>query len=233
VPTNRRTPRLEMVCVVVALALTGGAIGFANEEEETLAGDPTKVVQESGCPADYPIPVVINEKEGSPVDENGDGIICTDGMKQFVDNLLAHENDGKLMVTGHGNFFDLGKKIVQDISFSFHGIERGQNGSAKGVFEYHDQTGSGPDLTVHGDVLCLAVDANVATLVGRVTRSNDLGLPVDRLVVWRAEDNGEGNLAVPDRVSRLTVIGGTKVTCKERFKLDSPRDTVSGNIQVH
>src|SRR6185436_3709495 len=192
--------------------------------------------EESGCPADHPIAIVV--KLGHPADLNGDGIVCTDSKgDEFVDNSTSEPGNGggATHVSGHGNFLVGGKKLIQDISFSFHGIATGEKaGEAKGQFEYHDQTGVGPDLTVHGVVLCLSVDGNVATLIGIVTRSNDINLPEDQLVTWMAEDNGEGAGDVPDTVSRLSPLGSKlpKAICAVKKAKPVPVDILSGNIQV-
>ena len=234
-PTVRSKQPLVMVCVVVGLGVMSGAINYAGEEE-TLAGDPSKFEQEFGCPEDYPIIVPVMTKEDVATDANGDKIICGNGNKEFVDNNVAPDDDGRLMANGHGNFFDGGKVKMQDISFSFHGIERGDDGAAKGQFEYHDQTPDGRDLAVHGDVMCLAVSpkVNIATFIGRVTQSNDLGLLVGDVVGWQAQDNGEGDLTFnPDRVSRLFVLKVLKFTCKEQFKPTPLVRIENGNVQVH
>ena len=240
----RSKQRLVTVCVVVGLGLASGAINYANEDEKTLAGDPDEFVLVAGCPRDYPTAVTIPKETQSRIDANGDHIICSNGAGDFVDNTYVPvDDDVRLMANGHGNFFDNAKFVdplkvpgdkVQDISFSFHGIERGTGGSAKGEFEYHDQTGDGPDLTVHGDVTCLAVDPNslIATFVGRVTRSNDKLLLVGAVVGWQAQDNGEGELFTADRVSRLYTTSASN--CGQKFKTMQPmRGILSGNIQVH
>jgi hypothetical protein len=235
-----------MVCFVVGLGLAGGAINYANEEEKTLAGDPSEFELVAGCPPGY-TPVQVPKETPSKVDLNGDHIICTDGAGDFVDNTyVPNDDDVRLMANGHGNFIDNAKFVelskvleipkVQDISFSFTGIERGAEGSAKGQFEYHDQTGDGQDLAVHGDVLCLAVDplSLTATFIGQVTRSNDKKLLVGSTVGWQAQDNSEGDFTfTPDLVTRLYSVPGA--ACKQKFKVAVPtmRAIVSGNIQVH
>jgi hypothetical protein len=241
----RSKQRLVTVCFVVGLGLASGAINYANEDEKTLAGDPKEFALVDGCPPDYPIPVTLPKETASKVDVNGDHVICSDGAGGFVDNTYVPvDDDVRLMANGHGNFFDNAKFVdmskvvedkVQDISFSFHGIERGTGGSAKGEFEYHDQTGDGPDLTVHGNVLCLAVDplSLTATFIGQVTRSNDKRLFVGDTVGWQAQDNGEGENFTADRVTRLYQVPGA--ACKQKFKVAIPtmRGILSGNIQVH
>ena len=229
---------------VVSLGLCGVLVHAI--EEETLAGPALGFVEDiddganiGSCPENFPI--AVNVKPGHLADKNGDNIICTDEVgKRYVDNDFLGDLDGPAQVSGHGNFFDGGKKITQDISFSFHGKNTGKGSKdfsddAKGEFEYHDQTGVGPDLTVHGEVLCLSANGNTALLVGKVTRSNDLALPVDTLVVWMSEDNGEGINEGVDRVSRLAPIGVKlpKDSCRIKFPEPPPlRTIVSGNIQT-
>jgi hypothetical protein len=151
----------------------------------------------------------------------------------------ADSNGGPAFITsGHGNFFDGGKKVVQDISFSFHALGTAPdgkivNGVATGQFEYHDQTSGGPDMTVHGEVLCASISGNFVSLVGIVTRSNDKGLLVNTLVAWQAEDNGEGSPNPADRVTRLSPIGVIKAdACRGKVPILKLAPIVSGNIQV-
>ena len=83
-------------------------------------------------------------------------------------------------------------------------------------------------------MLCLSVDGRNARLIGVVTRSNDIVLPVDTLVVWQAQDNGEGD-TIPDAVSRPSPIGSKLPRDSCRIKFPEPpamRQIVSGNIQV-
>jgi hypothetical protein len=239
-----------------ALALTisfaaFGMLAFALEEEETLAGPALDFVEDlkgdadfGSCPANFPIEVHV--KTDHKADTNGDHVICTDEVgKRFVDNDFFGDELGSSLVTGHGNFFDGGKKFEQDISFSFHGKNTGEGSkgfseAAKGQFEYHDQTGLGPSLAVHGEVLCLSVVGNQAQFIGVVTNSNDLALPVDSKVVWIAVDNGEGINEPVDLVSRPSRLGKEtpkdlpKDSCQVKFP-EKPvlRLIVSGNIQVH
>jgi hypothetical protein len=205
-----------------------------NLNEETLAGPVKELSDPDGCPADYPI-VVTGIKPGTSADANGDGIICTDSKgEDFVDNDANDPQQGARHASGHGNFVVSGKFIQQDISFSFHGIGiDGSGGEAKGQFEFHDQSNAGPDLTVHGEVLCLTIDDNFATLIGRVTRSNDDGLPVDGIVIWVTVDNGEGTNAIPDALSRPSLVGKQPgKLCEFKKSIFSAVDIVSGNIQV-
>jgi hypothetical protein len=237
--------RLTLATVVSFVAF--GVLAFALEDEETLAGPELSFTEDidgdanlGTCPADFPIEVHI--KLDHRADKNGDHIICTDERaNRYVDNDFLGDGLGAALVTGHGNFFDGGKKILQDISFSFHGKNIGEGSkafadAAKGEFEYHDQTGVGPDLTAHGDVLCLTVDGRRSRFIGVITRSSDKFLPLDALVVWEAEDNSEGADGIPDQVSRLSVIGSGQPKESCRFKLtDVPplRPVASGNIQRH
>jgi len=238
---TRQMARL-MTALVFAFSIAGVFV-YAQELDKTLAGVPKDLDPPDGCPADYPIVALV--KPGHPVDANLDGVICTDaGFTEYVDNDVNSSSEGSRHVSGHGNFFSStvpGKDPikdplvkVQDISFSFHGI--GINGSgdeAKGQFEYHNQTPEGADLTVHGEVLCLSIQKNIATLVGIVTRSNDLQLPVDKLVTWRAIDNGEGANAGADTVTRLSPVGKKlSSTCAHKQLSYDDEEIVGGNIQV-
>jgi hypothetical protein len=246
--------RRFLAAFVVSLGLCS-VLAYAIEEE-TLAGPALmfeKEIEKPGefgvCPPNFPIQVFVKEHEA---DKNGDHVVCTDEHgKRFVDNDYAEDVlEGPRSATGHGNFFDSGKAKMQDISFSFVALNTGKGSKdfsddAKGQFEYHDQTGDGPDLTVHGEVLCLSAEGNSARMIGRITNSNDIALPVDSLVMWRTEDNGEGGagtgeLLGVDRVSRLSPLGIDmideelpKFSCRIKFpELPPIRAIVSGNIQV-
>jgi hypothetical protein len=234
----------------LALAFGLGVAGYAVEEEETLAGkmvdfseEPKPISEVASCPPTFPIEVFVKLHDA---DENGDHIVCTDEKgRRFVDNdYVPVELVGK-QASGHGNFFDLGVKGGnRDISFSFIAINTGQGSksfadAAKGEFEYHDQTFEGPDLRVHGDVLCLSASGNTALLIGRVTQSTDFSFPLESLVAWTVEDNGEGINEPVDRVSRPSPIGSpikSKLpadSCRVKFpELPATRLIVSGNIQV-
>lgn len=241
-PLARRFAR----AFVVSLALVG-VVAYAQgfEDEETLAGAATALEEiekpdtDTGvCPPKFPVEVHV--KGGHPADKNGDLVICTDEKgDRFVDNDYVAPVKGERQVNGHGNFFDGGKKLMQDISFSFHAINTGDGSkgfsdAAKGEFEFHDQTPAGPDLTVHGDVLCLSAGSGTAFVIGRVTRSNDASLPVDALIAWVAEDNGEGINEPVDRVSRPVTIGGKLPSeCRAKVPELPLRLIVGGNIQVH
>jgi hypothetical protein len=234
--------------LVVSVGLAG-VVAYARglEEEETLAGPAVTGAEDPDpgdgtvgtCPPNFPIQMGVKLEDKA--DKNGDHIVCTDEEgKRVVDNDFFGDQKGPSKVTGHGNFFDGGKKLVQDISFSFNGINTGDGSkgfadTAKGEFEYHDQTGQGPDLTVHGDVLCVSTSGNTARVIGRVTRSNDALLPEGTAVLWLAEDNGEGINEPVDRVTRLHPIGNIlpKDPCRAKFPEPPPtRLIASGNIQV-
>ncbi|HEX5069624.1 MAG TPA: hypothetical protein VFV78_05345 [Vicinamibacterales bacterium] len=220
--------------LTLAFGTAGVFISAQGLEKETIAGPTKELVDPNGCPAEYPV-VIDNVKPGSGVDANGDGRICTDSEStDFVDNDATNPAQSTRHASGHGNFIVGGKLLQQDISFSFHGI--GINGSgreAKGRFEFHDQTNAGPDLTVHGEVLCLTVDGNVATLLGRVTRSNDFELPVDGIVIWMTQDNGEGTNADPDKLSRPSLTSSLPKDLCQFAKLKfTAVEISSGNIQV-
>jgi hypothetical protein len=235
------------LALVVAFA-TFGVVAYTQglEELETLAGPAVILEEDSGCPDGF---LAVDWERGTPPDKNGDGIVCANKI-EIVDNEDFKDPGTARHVTGHGNVLVGGKKIIQDISFSFHGIpiEGEKSRSAKGQFEYHDQTGVGPDLTVHGDVICVSVNGNLASFLGIVTRSNDLNIAVDDIVAWQAEDNGEGSADAPDRLSRLSSAGqkgpreGCGFTPKPKEEEEGAEkvpagsdlvDIIGGNIQVH
>jgi hypothetical protein len=205
-PRLPRRHRFAVVCLVASLGVIGGVIGYADDEEETIAGDPLTMEVILGCPDGY------SESKWKvllPPDKNGNGIVCiSKSNKEDVIDDVIEDHSGKIAAGGHGNVIDKGKKIEQqDISFSFHGLqkgpaEKGGGAEAVGEFEFHDQTPGGQDLRVHGNVLCLSVFGNEATFVGQVTQSTDKALPLGARVVWLAQDNGEGVGDSPDRLSR-------------------------------
>jgi hypothetical protein len=233
--THRAAHQGRRLVLGLAFAFVGfGVLAYAQDldDPETLAGAAIEEESEYGCPVDYPKPIFVNP--GDKGDENGDGVVCA-GERGVVDNKLIVGDGEARHVSGHGNFFDGGKGRLQDISFSFHGKPTDDTGAAKGQFEFHDQTGVGPDLTVHGEVLCLLARGASATLIGVVTRSNDANLPVDAVVAWMTGDNGEGVNDRPDTLSRPSRLG-IKVSpklCGAKLPALTLVDIVSGNIQVH
>ena len=213
--------------LVVAFGTAGVFVAAQDLQKPTIAGPSKDLDPPNGCPPAYPNSVLV--KPGNITDANGDGIVCTDSKEiVYVDNDYNNSpSDGPRHVSGHGNI----ESGLQDISFSFHGIGiEGTDYAAKGQFEFHDQTF---DLRVHGDVVCLRVDDNMATLIGVVTRSNDDGLGVNSLVQWTTEDNGEGNNAAADLLSRPSRIRVRNVAdCDFQPTKLTGFEILSGNIQV-
>ena len=122
---------------------------------------------------------------------------------------------------GHGNL-----TLNNDLTtFSFHANTM-KDGIVKGSITLNNR---GQDVFIHADIDCLLVVGNTATMSGTITKSNRPNLE-GMTVVFRVEDNGEGNTGLPDTFSRLFITSGT-FTCDSnlnfaRFPIES------GNIQV-
>ena len=112
-------------------------------------------------------------------------------------------------------------------TYTFHASINGA-GDVKGKFELHF---SSSPVDVHGDVTCLVIDGNQAWLGGVITRSNTEGaFGVGGEIVWRAEDNGEGKNADPDRVTSF--FGGFNADfCLTKFG-SAITDWSNGNVQI-
>ncbi|MEX1256144.1 MAG: hypothetical protein WEG36_00850 [Gemmatimonadota bacterium] len=249
-PTSRSSVLAFALGALSVNACTADAVGpipslsVADQSAEapaTIAGDPGAIELVSICPADFPDATAW--KVGVSPDANGNGIVCVDFAGKdatAVDDILVDDRGGKGLAGGHGNFVDRGKNGLPDISFLFHGRQTGARGEAKGKFEYHhvgvvraDNPNAGPDLTVHGEVLCLFIVGNTARFIGVVTRSNDKPLPVGQFVAWVATDNGEGGNDPADRVSTLFPTKLGKNTCDVAVKQAPTHPIVGGNLQVH
>lgn len=95
---------------------------------------------------------------------------------------------------GSGHF-----DIAGDLrTFSFTAVTD-LNGVVKGQAQLNNRD---LDARLHLEVDCLRVVANRAYVGGVISNSNDPVYPVGLRVFFRAEDNGEGASAAPDRVSR-------------------------------
>jgi hypothetical protein len=193
-------------------------------EEETLKGDATE--QGGWCPEGY---FIIEHPVGEKYDVNRNGFICYDGFSHAVDDVLVLEGADTEFAGGHGNFDDIGKKgETQHVSFSFHGRQN-KTMVVKGEFEMHDFIN---DLRIHGEVNCLVVEKNTATLSGIITQSTDKKLAVGSSVMWRTVDNGEGINEPVDFISRPVIVKTSKEGCKGKLPALKEIKILSGNIQV-
>ena len=110
-------------------------------------------------------------------------------------------------------------------TYAFHASANGA-GEVKGNFNAHF---SNVDANVRGDVTCLAVVGNRATMAGVVTATSDATLvPVGRIYAWQVVDNGEGSNASPDQVSAFYPVGSN--FCN--YDLFTDKDWSNGNVQV-
>ena len=166
-------------------------------------------------------------KPGHATDLNQNDYVCySDELNVHVDDKLPVEGPETEFAGGHGNYTDAGKKVTQDISFSFHGRQN-KSMVVKGEFEFHDQLNN---LRIHGNVTCLIVSKNIATLGGVIEQSTDPKLRVGTFVRWQTADNGEGINEPVDFMSRPEAAGKKEVGCG-KFAIKHQL-IQSGNIQV-
>jgi hypothetical protein len=86
------------------------------------------------------------------------------------------------------------------------------------------------DTTIHAEVNCLAVVGNEAWIGGTITRSSNpavVGLGLD--ILFRVQDNGEGDTPHPDMTSPL--VWGAVPSCNTTPPLGLIAWT-NGNVQV-
>ena len=86
------------------------------------------------------------------------------------------------------------------------------------------------DATVHAEVNCLEVVGNDAWIGGTITRSSNpavVGLGLD--ILFRVQDNGEGNASPPDLTSQL--VWGAVPSCNTTPPLGL-NEWTNGNVQV-
>jgi hypothetical protein len=111
-------------------------------------------------------------------------------------------------------------------SFSFSAV-RYADGSARGEAQVYPRS---LDAFAHIAIDCLAVTGNVAHMSGVVTHTSDptVFIPGEQ-VHFAVEDRGEGNSALPDRVTGIPA--NEPLTCNDA--LPSPfNPIVRGNVQV-
>jgi hypothetical protein len=100
------------------------------------------------------------------------------------------------------------------------------SGAVKGQAEFHHRDAG---ITDHVDINCLTVVGNDAWLGGTITSSDNPAV-VGLEIVWRVQDNGEGNAAAPDQTSTV-VFGVSPGTCNTTPPLGLIPWT-NGNVQV-
>lgn len=111
---------------------------------------------------------------------------------------------------------------------SFNAITQ-RDGTVKGHFTLFNR-GSG--LVVHGDVDCLRVDGNIATISGTIWSTN-ASIFDGRTGIFRVTDNGEGANDAPDKSSRLVVdTASIGWDCNTNLNFGQLADVSYGNVQV-
>lgn len=86
-------------------------------------------------------------------------------------------------------------------TFAFHAREK--NGIVSGNIQVVDRNWG---IVYHGEINCMVIDENVATLSGEITRDSEgiiENYPDWKYFWFRVIDNGEGNNAVPDEFSDI------------------------------
>jgi hypothetical protein len=123
---------------------------------------------------------------------------------------------------GHANLVINGEKQT----FSFDAKEM-PDGSDQGTFQVKSR---GQDITAHGDIDCLRVDGNTATMSGVITKSKEPVFGGATFILVTVVDNGEGADAPPDLWSDVTVFF-TPESC-DIASLVPDEIVEEGNIQV-
>lgn len=129
-------------------------------------------------------------------------------------------------------------------TFSFHARE--VNGEVKGSIQVKMRNLFGTDLDyiVHGEITCMLIEGNMATLAGKIIRDNNVYWElVQELWPWyecpecnyfwfRVIDNGEGANSPPDQFSDI-FIPVPNYPCDMPLPPDYPYlEIVNGNFQV-
>lgn len=128
--------------------------------------------------------------------------------------------DGNPSASGHGTVVD-GDSVR---FFSFNAVQH-DDGTVTGQAEVHNLN---TDVRFHVELDCLKIDGNTATISGIVTES-DPPVFVGLRGTFRVEDNGEGDDAPPDRLSRLNL---QLADCNASFSFPGLAPIFRGNIQV-
>ncbi len=110
--------------------------------------------------------------------------------------------------------------------FSFHAREK-NNGTIQGsgVLTY-----TAGELKIHFDIDCLAITGNTAIMSGVVTRYQEFPDRVGWEIWFKAEDNGEGANADPDRLT-LAFVNPDLEDCSFDYGI-ALNPILGGNIQV-
>jgi hypothetical protein len=114
-------------------------------------------------------------------------------------------------------------------TLEFTAVRDSQN-NQRGQGQFHNH---GTGTTMHFVIDCLNVTGNVATMSGRITRSNIESLDSEKPPIWmRVVDNGEGRKSPVDEASGLIVFHSPAFpTCNTAFS--PPLVAIEGgNIQV-
>lgn len=127
--------------------------------------------------------------------------------------------DGNPSASGHGTVVD--GDTVRFISFN---AVQHEDGTVTGQAELQNFN---QEIRIHLELDCLKITGNAAVMSGIITESSNADV-IGLRGVFRAQDNGEGEEADPDRLSRLT-IGGPD--CNTQFPLGGA-PIFRGNIQV-
>ena len=154
-------------------------------------------------------------------------IIKTLGLTALVVGLLVGNSFAQTTAgpsaSGHGNYTEADGELR---TFSFHA--RTKNGVTRGSFVVNNRSNG---HFLKGDINCLNIVGNTATMSGTITSSSveDL-VPVGTQTRFGVADNGEGADALPDRMSRFSNF--SQATCDESPITNHSLAVDGGNIQV-
>ncbi len=143
--------------------------------------------------------------------------------------------------SGHAFLHGTTVQNVRDEALSFTAATDPAFPQARGELEVHGLQFTGEEFRVHAEVICMAVEGNVAWVGARITQlvfdGQKLPDRVGRPVIFRVVDGGEGEGAA-DVASLLFFAGpGKQVQTAESYCETAPnfpilRTIEEGNIQV-
>jgi hypothetical protein len=167
--------------------------------------------------------------------------LCSAGLSTFscreVNRLTAPDDRSPAAAQQEAGARASGRVDIENVApfgndnrYSFHA--RTKNGVTKGGFEYRQIRDPGLPteavVRLHGEVVCLRVAGNKATVGGRVDHSSfPEGIREGSFFEWSVTDNGEGHNDLPDEGSEF--LGVLVPSCTVMWP---QQQVVRANVQV-
>jgi hypothetical protein len=140
---------------------------------------------------------------------------------------------GGRSATGSGQFeltSTAGVSALRTFAFEANGSS---DGTATGQAEVKNRA---VDQRFHIEIDCLNVIGTIAVMSGTITSASGEGISVGDTEIFAAQDNGEGSLAAPDRVTRA--FQNTGLVCTDitpaniGLYANLLNDVEQGNVQI-